>query len=39
VKYSNNVSPWITGVDNNPLAGLMGLLFLSVLAFWMRKRA
>jgi LPXTG-motif cell wall-anchored protein len=38
VKYSNNVSPWITGVDSNPVAGLMGLLFLSVLAFWMRKR-
>lgn len=39
VKYSNNVSPWITGVDNNPIAGVMGLLFLSVLAFWMRKRS
>lgn len=38
VQYSNTVSPWITGVDNNPIAGLMGLLFLSVLAFWMRKR-
>jgi LPXTG-motif cell wall-anchored protein len=39
VQYSNNVSPWITGVDNNPIAGLMGLLFLSVLAVWMRKRS
>ena len=38
VQYSETVSPWVTGVDNNPIAGLMGLLFLSVLAFWMRKR-
>lgn len=38
VKYSNQVSPWITGVDGDPTAGVMGLLFLSVLAFWMRKR-
>lgn len=36
--YTNNVSPWITGIDNNPLAGLMGLLFLSVLASVMRRR-
>jgi hypothetical protein len=39
VHYSNQVSPWITGVDSNPLAGAMGLLFLSILAFWMRKRS
>lgn len=39
VQYSNNVSPWITGVDHNPIAGVMGLLFLSVLAVWMRKRS
>ena len=38
VKYSNQVSPWITGVDGDPTAGVMGLLFLSILAFWMRKR-
>jgi membrane protease YdiL (CAAX protease family) len=38
VQYSNKVSPWITGVDRNPIAGVMGLLFLGVLAFWMRKR-
>ena len=39
VHYSNNVSPWITGVDNNPIAGFMGLLFLGVLAFWMKMRS
>lgn len=38
VRYSDRISPWITGVDGDPIAGLMGLLFLSVLAFWMRQR-
>lgn len=38
VQYSNQVPPWITGVDNNPIAGVMGLLFLGVLAAWMSKR-
>lgn len=38
VKYSGQVSPWMTGVDGNPLAGFMGLLLLSVLAFLIRKR-
>jgi len=37
VQYSDKVSPWITGVDGNPIAGMMGLLFLGILAFWMRK--
>lgn len=36
VEYSDQVSPWITGVDGNPIAGVMGLLFLSILALWMR---
>lgn len=38
VQYSGNVPDWITGVDGNPLVGVMGLMFLSVLAFsmWMR---
>ncbi len=39
VQYSDQVSPWISGVDGDPLAGVMGLLFLSVLAFWMRRRS
>jgi membrane protease YdiL (CAAX protease family) len=38
VQYSGQVPEWITGVDRNPLAGVMGLLFLGVLAFWMRRR-
>lgn len=39
VEYTNQVSPWITGVDRNPVAGGMGLLFLSILAFWMMGRS
>ncbi len=39
VRYSDRVPPWITGVDGDPIAGVMGLIFLSVLAFWMRKRS
>lgn len=39
VKFFDRVPEWVTGIDKNPLAGVMGLLFLGVLAFWMRKRA
>ena len=34
ITYTNQVSPWVTGVDKNPLAGGMGLLFLSILAWY-----
>ncbi len=39
VQYSGQVPDWITGVDRNPLAGVMGLLFLAVMAFWIRRRS
>jgi uncharacterized protein len=39
LEYTGQVSPWITGVDNNPIAGMMGLVFLGILAVWMRKKA
>ena len=39
VRFSDRVSEWVTGIDQNPLAGVMGLLFLGILAFWMRKKA
>ena len=39
VQYSGSVPDWITGVNRNPLSGIMGLLFLGVMAFWMRRRA
>jgi membrane protease YdiL (CAAX protease family) len=32
ISYTGAVSPWVTGVDKNPLAGLMGIVFLTVLA-------
>ncbi len=37
VEYSGKVPPWITGIDGNPTAGLMGLMFLGILALWMRR--
>jgi uncharacterized protein len=37
VRYSGSVPDWVTGVNGNPLAGAIGLLFLSVLAIGMRK--
>ena len=39
IEYTNKVPSWITGIDNNPFAGVMGLIFLTVLMFSMRKRA
>lgn len=36
VRYSQQVPPWVTGIDRNPLAGGMGLLFLSVIALSLR---
>jgi membrane protease YdiL (CAAX protease family) len=36
VRYSGSVPDWVTGVNGNPLAGAIGLLFLSVLAAGMR---
>jgi hypothetical protein len=38
LQYTGQVSPWITGIDNNPIAGAMGLVFLSILALWMKHR-
>ncbi|MEG4227258.1 CPBP family intramembrane metalloprotease [Microcoleus sp. N9_B2] len=37
VRYSGSVPDWVTGVNGNPLAGAVGLLFLSVLAVGMRQ--
>lgn len=37
VRYSGTVPDWVTGVNGNPLAGAIGLLFLSVLAVGMRQ--
>ncbi|WP_309740453.1 MULTISPECIES: CPBP family intramembrane glutamic endopeptidase [unclassified Chamaesiphon] len=32
VKYSGRVSDWITGINGNPTAGLLGIIFLGALA-------
>ncbi|EAZ91961.1 CPBP family intramembrane glutamic endopeptidase [Crocosphaera chwakensis] len=32
VNYTNKVSPLITGIDNNPIAGIMGLIGLGMLS-------
>ncbi|MDF5721699.1 MAG: CPBP family intramembrane metalloprotease [Rhizonema sp. PD37] len=38
IKYTERVPDWVTGVNKNPLAGVMGLLFLGLLALWMKQR-
>jgi membrane protease YdiL (CAAX protease family) len=38
IKYTGTVPDWLTGIDKNPLAGVMGLLFLTILAIWTRKK-
>lgn len=39
IKYSGSVPRWVTGVNDNPLAGVMGLLGLTILALWMRMNS
>lgn len=39
LQYTNQVPTWVTGLDGNPLAGVAGLLFLGILASWMRQQA
>lgn len=33
-QYTDKVPVWVTGIDGNPIAGVLGLSFLSVLAWW-----
>ncbi len=35
--YTNKVPDWITGIDKNPIAGLMGLSFLAILGYFMSR--
>ena len=37
-EYTRKVPIWLTGVNDNPLAGVIGLLCLSILALWMKLR-
>ena len=40
IKYSGKVPDWVTGVNNNPLQGVMGVLLMSILALliWRQSR-
>ncbi len=35
IEYTGKVPVWVTGVNDNPLAGVVGLSFLVILTFWM----
>ena len=37
IKYTDKVPVWITGIDNNPIAGVMGLVFLTGLIYIHRR--
>ena len=38
IEYTGRVPVWVTGVNDNPLAGVIGLSFLLILALWMRRK-
>lgn len=38
ITYTGQAPTWLTGIDNNPLAGLMGLTFLTAIALGIRLR-
>lgn len=37
VTFTNRVPAWVTGIDRNPLSGIIGILALSTIAFFMRS--
>lgn len=37
VKYSDKVSDWVTGINGNPLCGIMGLILMIILAVLLSK--
>ena len=37
VEYTEQVPDWVTGIDGNPIAGILGLIFLACLAIIMKK--
>jgi membrane protease YdiL (CAAX protease family) len=39
VNYTDKVSPIFTGIDNNPLAGIMGLIGLGILSILMKIKS
>ena len=39
IDYTNKVPAWVTGIDGNPIAGIMGLIFLTSLYLIYRQLA
>jgi uncharacterized protein len=37
VKYNNNISDWITGINGNPICGLIGLIFMAGLVILLSR--
>ncbi|WP_026731478.1 CPBP family intramembrane glutamic endopeptidase [Fischerella sp. PCC 9605] len=37
-EYTGRVPDWVTGIDKNPLMGVMGWLLMGVMALWMRSK-
>jgi hypothetical protein len=35
INYTGRVPDWVTGVNKNPLEGIIGILFMGGLALWM----
>ena len=33
-RLRDRIPVWVTGIDNNPISGVIGLLFLTILLFW-----
>ena len=38
VSYPGSVPEWVTGIDRNPLSGVLGICFLLLLWFWVSRR-
>lgn len=38
LEYTEKVPNWVTGIDGNPIAGILGLIFLMALAITMRQQ-
>ena len=37
ITYTGRVPDWVTGIDQNPLSGLLGISFLSLLLIWVSR--
>ena len=37
VNYTEQVPDWVTGIDGNPIAGILGLIFLTILLIFIKK--